>query len=57
MRTSALAASGEIDAIRRALAELAAKRNAGGDLLQLDGRDILKQLESLSEEIEKLRAK
>ena len=57
MRTSVLAASGEIDAIRQALAELAAKRNAGGNLLQLDGRDIMKQLEALSEEIEKLRAK
>ena len=54
MRVETLAHNTQIEAIRKAIEELSEKI---GSLQtpQLDGRDSLKQLEALSEEIEKMR--
>ncbi len=56
MRASALASGDQMEMLRKAIAELEVKKIAAGNF-QLDGRDIAKQLEALSEEIEKMRVK
>jgi beta-lactamase regulating signal transducer with metallopeptidase domain len=56
VRTATLASKARIEAIRQAMAELAAKRDSVGNL-QLDSQDIMRQLEALTEEIEKMRAR
>jgi beta-lactamase regulating signal transducer with metallopeptidase domain len=55
MRVSALASRDQVEMIRKAIAELEVKRGAVD--FQLDRRDIAKQLEALSAEIEKMRAR
>jgi beta-lactamase regulating signal transducer with metallopeptidase domain len=56
MRVSALASGDQLEIVRKAIAELEVKRGAVGNF-QLDGRDIAKQLEALSKEIERMRVK
>jgi hypothetical protein len=56
IRASALASSDQMEMLRKAVAALEVKKIAAGNF-QLDGRDIAKQLEALSEEIEKMRVK